>query len=166
MKAKHTPALFVTLALSASALALRLELDQPGLAFPPAFPDDSRKQIQSVLEMDEAKYLGGTAINWVSTLRYAGNTQALNKFLDGLARCEGTVIHIRFADDVSQGGAWQVHHSAQDEGGRAFTIRINPAIIELSKLSIPAIRGPGHAETPQSPQEEESKNIERSEAGE
>lgn len=142
------PIVIAFVLVSMPAWALFMELDRPGLALPEGFPEESRKEIQQVLESSGCNFLGGSALNWNTTLRYSGSTRALTAFLSGLSNCEGTIIRISFVESLPQAGDWYVHHSAHEGKGFALHIRVNMGSdkINLSELVLPAIQGISKAE--------------------
>ncbi len=131
------------LAFSNPLQALYSELDQPGLAYPAEFDEDTRKELQQILEHKDYEFLGGSAINWMTNLNYKGSTKSLNSFLHALSNCEGVITHISFVESIPKGGNWQVYHSAHENGGFGFRIRVsvNSNNIQLTELVLPEIRG-------------------------
>jgi len=138
----------IFVAISTPAQAWFVELDRPGLALPEDFRKESRKEIQQVLEHPDCKFLGGSALNWNTALRYAGSTKNLNLFLHALSNCEGAIIQVSFVESLPEDGDWHVHHSAHERGGFVFHVRISMASdkINLVELTLPEIRGTSNAE--------------------
>lgn len=125
-------------------LASHTELDTPTVAFPANYSETKRERISAVLGSKKCKFVRGHALNFFTTLIYQGDTQALNFFLEDLAKCPGLTIHVSFLKPKDCGHAlsgndWAVHHSA----GQAdrFDVRINLSSqqIELEKLYLPDI---------------------------
>lgn len=125
-----------------------MELDRPGLALPEGFSEESRKEFQQILEHSDYEFLGGSAINWNTNLRYEGSTKKLNSFLHALSNCDGGIITISFVESIPQGGDWHVHHSAHEKGGFGFHIRVSTSSenIHLTELIIPEIRSISNTE--------------------
>lgn len=142
-------------ASSLPAWALAGELKQPGLAFPPDFPQALHQQIQTNLTRPECVFVGGRFLNWTTQLNYNGSVAALNQLLAGLAQIPGARIQVRFS---SADTAWQVSHSAMEP--LHFRISINPEAPDFhwSELSLPVIPGPPATA---SPREEEPRTPER-----
>ncbi|MDC0325683.1 hypothetical protein OAM01_02890 [bacterium] len=128
--------------ISNPAQALYMVLDRPGLALPDGFSEESRKGFQQVLEHSDYKFLGGSAMNWNTNLRYEGSTKKLNSFLHALSNCDGVIITLTFVESLPQGGDWHVHHSANEKGGFGFHIRVSTSSdnIQLTELILPVIR--------------------------
>ncbi len=106
----------ILLATAAQSFALTFELDRPGLAIPKDFPAATRTNLLAVLERPDCKFLGGTGFNSDTNLKYGGDTLALNRFLDALARCPGLTLSIRFYRyDESEKLDWVVDHSCDRE---------------------------------------------------
>ncbi|MCP5520725.1 MAG: hypothetical protein H7A46_04185 [Verrucomicrobiales bacterium] len=127
--------------------ALAGDLDRPGLAFPEGFSPDLRERIMSVLTAAPETYAGGHFVNALTTLRYAGDTAALNRFLAGLAGCPGMRLQVGFAAEP-EAPAWTVIHNAWGDATLVH-VRINPAAkdLKLADLVIPEIAGPTPAST-------------------
>ena len=125
------------------ASALKFNLNRPGLALPEGFNEGTRMTIQNILEKPECKFIAGSALNWTTTLNYGGNTESLNHFIHSLSEIDGTRISISFAESLPDNCRWQVFHSAMDQNGMKFQIRINlhDNGVDLTQLFIPEIRG-------------------------
>lgn len=143
--------LFALLAILAAAapnaLALAGTLDRPSIAFPQSVDPHWRDSVTEALATEGAQFLDGRFINAATTLRYAGNTGALNLFLDRLARCSGLRLRIRF--DRALDANWTVHHNAWGDS-MALEVHINPdpAHINLPDLVLPEIVGSAAAKEP------------------
>ena len=82
----------VLLACAAPVLALAGTLDSPGVAFSGDYPKDAGDQVMAALTRKDCKFLGGEFVNWFTTLRYRGDTKALNLFLGDLVKCPGAAV--------------------------------------------------------------------------
>ena len=93
-----------------------------------------------ILDAPEAKFLGGQFINAVTTLRYGGDTGALNQFLAGLAECSEARIRVQFVRDLDS--AWRLQHNGWSDG-REFLVQIGLGSdrIHLEEIQWPLIRG-------------------------
>lgn len=140
---KTLPAFALTALLAATSLpqawALGGDLDRPGIALPERFDPDLRQRIMAVLTAEPDTYAGGGFVNAHSTLRYAGDTAALNRFLAGLAGCAGLRLQVAFTADPNA-PAWTVTHDAWKEPCR-FEVRVNTAAgkISAAELVLPEI---------------------------
>lgn len=119
--------------------ALAGDLDHPGIAFPEGFSPHLREQIMTVLTAAPATYVGGRFVNAQTTLRYAGDTAAVNRFLAGLAGCPGMRVQVVFAAEP-EAPAWSLLHNAWSDA-TLLRVRINPQAkgIKLEELILPEI---------------------------
>lgn len=125
------------------AFGLAGDLREPGLAFPVDFPDSARAAITAALRQPGAGFAGGRFINWTTTLRYEGNTQALNRFLDGLVQCPGIAVSVRFQPRHGDTDCeWTVSHSAEEPGDVTVHVNLQSGRVRLEDLVIPAAKGP------------------------
>jgi hypothetical protein len=130
----------VLLVCAAPVFALAGTLDSPGVAFSGDYPKDAHDQVMSALTRKDCKFLGGEFVNWFTTLRYQGETKALNLFLGDLVKCPATAVHVGFKkldDDCD----WRVSHDAH---GNRFQIEVNlnSKKIKLEDLYVPEAKGP------------------------
>jgi hypothetical protein len=133
-------AVAVLLACAAPVFALAGTLDSPGVAFSGDYPKDARGQVMAALTRKDCKFLGGHFVNWFTTLRYGGDTKALNLFLGDLVKCPGATVHVGFKkldDDCD----WRVSHDAH---GNRFQVEVNlnSKQIKIEDLYIPEAKGP------------------------
>ena len=135
--------LFLVFGLAVRAFALAGELKEPGLAFPEGFSESARTNIMASLRRPDCKFLGGQFINLFTSLRYAGDTLALNLFLDGLVKCPGVALSVRFQKDPMPDDCdWLVSHVASKPGRIAVDVNLKSSRIKLDKLVIPESKGP------------------------
>ncbi len=131
------------------AFGLAGDLREPGLAFPVDFPDSARAAIMAALRPAGASFVGGRFVNWVTTLRYAGDTQTLNHFLDGLVKCPGVAVSVRFQPrEPDPGCEWTLSHSAEEPGEVTVQVNLRSGRVRLEDLVIPAAKGPALPPTP------------------
>jgi hypothetical protein len=125
------------------ALALAGDLSEPGIALPAHYTETVRSNIMAALRQPDCRFLGGRFLNSHTSLNYAGNTRALNFFLDGLAKCAGVTLSVSFTFDALPDDRcdWHVSHQA---GPNRFHVRVNlkSSQIKLAELVIPAVKGP------------------------
>ena len=81
--------LFLLFGAATRVFGLAGELKEPGLAFPEGFSESARTNIMASLRRPDCTFLGGHFINSFTSLKYGGETLALNLFLEGLAKCPG-----------------------------------------------------------------------------
>jgi hypothetical protein len=126
-------------AAQASVFALAGVLDAPGVSFAKDYPASSRALVMKALNRADCKFLGGSFINWSTTLRYAGGSHALNAFMGDLTKCPHATINIRFRKDLSDAD-WEVSHTPS--GGDRFDILINLTSqqVKLDELMLPEFK--------------------------
>ena len=130
----------VLLACAAPAFAEAGSLDSPGVAFPGDYPKDAQDKVMAALARKDCKFFGGMFVNWFTTLRYGGDTKALNLFLGDLAKCPGVTVHVGFKkldDDCD----WRVSHDATDNRFKV-EVNLNSKQVKLEDLYIPEAKGP------------------------
>lgn len=120
--------------------ALAGDLDHPDLSWPKDFDPSLRDRITAVLTESPETFAGGRFVNAQTTLRYSGDTTALNRFLSGLMACD-VELNVRFSKDPED-PPWTLAHDAW-RAPRQFSMRINPSAqgVDLAELEIPTIRG-------------------------
>ncbi|MEN9575201.1 MAG: hypothetical protein RL514_3056 [Verrucomicrobiota bacterium] len=132
-------------ATAANAFALAGDLKEPGVALPQDYPKAAQDQVMAALKQPDCKFLKGHFINWHTSLLYAGETKALNLFLDALAKCPGVTLHVSFTTDPvprDDGQCdWFVSHDAH---ANSFHVRVNlkSERLKLPDLQLPAVKGP------------------------
>lgn len=136
------------LALVTRVLALAGDLSEPGIAFPADFPQPARIRITESLKHPDCKFLGGRFVNWITHLKYSGETKGLNLFLENLAKCPGVVLSVRFREDNFEDGCdWVIDHISNDDTCQlVLTVNLKSPRIKLSELAIPDAKGPPAAE--------------------
>jgi hypothetical protein len=129
---------------ASSAFASAGVLTSPSLAFPKDFSASTRTHILAALQPPpKGKFLGGEFVNSSTTLRYSGDTSALNQFLSGLAKCPGASLLVGFSKTlVPDDCDWMVSHNAVQEGTLFVYINLKSSRIDLEQLSIPESKGP------------------------
>jgi hypothetical protein len=102
--------LSLTLLLSVGITAL----DAPKLSFGDEYPEVARKSVRAVLNGEGSLFLGGAELNGMTSLRYQGNTGALNRFLSGLANCLDVTMQVSFTGELDQDTDWRVFHEPHE----------------------------------------------------
>ena len=140
----HVGCLLVAFGLLTRALGMAGELAEPSLAFPEGFPESARTNLMAALRRPEGKFLGGHFINWITTLNYGGDTAALNRFLESLAKCPGIHLSVRFSSESTMAGCdWMIaSHTANDPYQFVVRVNLKSARIRLEELLIPDSVGP------------------------
>jgi hypothetical protein len=117
--------LLCVFALTTCALALaRFDLKEPQLAFPAGFPESDRTNIMASLSRPDCKFVGGSFVNSFTSLKYGGDTRALNLFLEGLVKIPGVVLSMRFHTERTPDDCdWHVSHMAGKP--REFAVHVN-----------------------------------------
>ena len=144
----HTLFLLFVFALTTHALAAaRFDLKEPELAFPKGFPESARTNILAALRRSDCKFIGGSFINSFTSLKYGGNTLALNLFLKGLVKCRGVVLSVRFhTDRAPEDCDWTVAHMASNPAEITVHVNLKSSRINVDELVIPESKGPPLAE--------------------
>lgn len=130
---------------AANAFALAGDLTEAGVALPAGYPKAAQDQVMAALERPDCKFLKGHFINWHTSLLYAGETKALNQFLDALAKCPGVTLYVSFTTDPvprDDGQCdWFVSHDAH---ANSFHVRVNlkSERLKLPELRLPVVKGP------------------------
>jgi hypothetical protein len=115
-------------------------LDAPGVTFPGDNPKDAQDRVMATLTRKDCKFLAGEFVNWFTTLRYRGETKALNLFLGDLEKCPGATVHVglKKLDDECD---WRVSHDALDNRFQV-EVNLNSKQVKLEDLYIPEAKGP------------------------
>jgi hypothetical protein len=130
-------------ALTFRSFGLAGDLTKPALAFPRGFPESAQTNILSALQQTDSRFIGGSFLNSSTTLKYGGDTRALNSFLEGLVKCTGVILSVRFdAESDSEDCDWLVTHSALQPGRFTVHVKLKSSHIKLDDLTIPESKGP------------------------
>lgn len=122
------------------ASAIRGRLDSADVAYAESYPAEARIKVRSALQREGCKFLGGSFINSVSRLQYAGNAASLSRQLDDLTKCPEVKVSVQFRK-LAEKCDWIIVHDADDN---RFTVQINlnSDQIDLEKLDLPSVNGP------------------------
>src|SRR5690349_5558726 len=85
------------------------ELTSPSVPFAKNYPASAKAKVNAALTQKGCTFLGGFGLNSWTSLRYSGDTLALNQFLDSLVKCPGATVHVslkKLVDDCD----WRVGH--------------------------------------------------------
>ncbi|KAA5546938.1 hypothetical protein FYK55_00495 [Roseiconus nitratireducens] len=108
----------------------------------PELPEPIRRQIESAFKGEKSKYTRGTWTNAKITLRFSGDTLAVNALLDQLAKCPSITTSVSFkalSDDCD----WKIINDTRRSGKRVDVIlNLDSPQIRLEELTIPPIPGP------------------------
>jgi hypothetical protein len=116
------------------------ELKEPFLAVK-GYADADYKALKAVLQRSDCKFLGGAELTLSSSLRYGGDTTALNKFIAALSLCPKLSVRVSFYKP-SPGGVecdWMV---TQMSASTELVVRINLASekVNIEKLYLPPVK--------------------------
>jgi hypothetical protein len=134
--------LLLLLGFTLTARCAYVDLTQPSLAFPRDFPESTKTNILARLRPTDCKFIEGWALNASTTLKYAGDTAALNRFLQALATCPGIRLYVCFADNPDEDSDWMLTHNAHQPGYLETQVNLKSKQIKLDALAIPEIKGP------------------------
>lgn len=137
--------LLVLLLGVASAYALSIQRNSPGIEYPKNFDKKTASAIDSVLTDKQFHYLNGLTNYWEpkyeTTLVYDGDVSSLNHFIARMTAVRGIRVHLTFSHDLSKetgsalsAGSWWVMYSRVTPN--VVTIRINLAAPKLANLEI------------------------------
>jgi hypothetical protein len=140
--------LMVLFGLAGNAFAEYHELTEPSIAFPGGFPESARTNILARLRRTDCKFISGAELNASTSLKYGGDTVALNNFMKGLATCPGVTLSVRFFDRADDDGwDWMAAHYAYQPGDFVVHMNLKSTRIKLDALAIPEIKGPNLPQT-------------------
>jgi hypothetical protein len=142
MKKMQPLACLLLLGFALTAMAAYVDLTEPSLVFPRDFPESTKTNILARLRPTDCKFVAGWALNASTTLKYAGDTSALNRFLQALATCPGVTVSVCFADDLDEDSDWTLTHNAHQPGYLVTHVNLKSKQIKLDALAIPEIKGP------------------------
>ena len=131
----------LTLAASGSlARAAYDELKEPHLWIKDYSKADY-KALDAVLNRKDCKFLGGAELNASSSLRYGGDTTALNKFIAALSLCPRVIVHVNFYRP-GPGAVESDWHVTQMAPSPELVVRINLASekVSVEKLYLPPVK--------------------------
>jgi hypothetical protein len=143
MKKTRSIVCVVLVGVALVAPAAYHELKQPSLALPTDFPESAKTNILARLQPTDCKFVSGSTLNASTTLKYAGDTAALNRFLEGLATCPGVTLSVSFSDGPEEDWDWTITHNAHQPGYLGAQVNLRSKQIKLDGLVIPQIKGPG-----------------------
>ena len=133
--------LFVFGLLIPMAFGMAGDLDKPSLSF--SQNSTIRDKVMGVISSKEFKFLGGHFINADTTLEYAGDSAAVNTFLDRLAKCAGVHVHVSFSSDTDglfsgekTDADWTLNHNAWIDDS-VFNVMVRTERIAKSAVRIP-----------------------------
>lgn len=137
--------LLVLLLSLASAYALSIERNSPGIEYTKNFDKKTASAIDAVLNDKQFHYLNGLTSYWEpkfeTTLVYDGDAGSLNRFIAQMCAVHGIRVHLTFSPDLSKetgsalsAGSWWVLYSHVTP--EVITIRINLAAPKLANLEI------------------------------
>ena len=137
---------FVLLAMfsqTAFAVVIPIEsIDGIHLNLSPDLPEPVRRQIESSLKSDGCTCTGGSWTNARITLRYSGDTAAVNELLNQLARCPSITLSVSFKA-LNANCDWKVVNDTRNSGERLNVILNHQSPrIRLGELVIPPSKGP------------------------
>jgi hypothetical protein len=132
-------ALVALAAISSLASAASQSLDTPALSLGKNYPEADYQKIKQVLERKDCKYLGGGWLNKHTSLRYGGDTTALNHFIEALSLCPNVQVQVLFFQGPAVDCDWMVTHTAPSN---KLVVRINLASenVKMEALYLPPVK--------------------------
>jgi hypothetical protein len=105
------------------------------------FSDGDYKQLKRVLERKDCKFLGGGSLNSFTSLQYAGDTTAVNRFVEALSLCPQVTVRVIFFRPGAGGSEsdWMV---TQEGNSHELVVRINLASnnVKMENLYLPPVK--------------------------
>lgn len=122
-------------------------LDAPSLTMAKDYPDADYEKIKAVLERKNCKFLGGAQLNAHTSLKYGGDTTALNLFVEALSLCPNVTVHVNFYRPGPGGAEWD-WMVTQDAPSNELVVRINleSENVKLEALYLPPVKAEKPAE--------------------
>ncbi|WP_442511099.1 hypothetical protein SH528x_002764 [Novipirellula sp. SH528] len=110
------------------------------IPFTLGYPKQAVIQVVAALKSDNCRFVDGQSNMRVSTLRFRGDTTAINVMLKRLADCPATTVAVSFKA-MDHPCDWQIDHSVRSN---TFGVIVNlkSARIRLEELIIPPAKGP------------------------
>ena len=110
------------------------------IPFTQGYPRHAVIQVVDALKSDNCRFVDGTSNMRVSTLRFRGDTIAVNDMLKKLADCPVATVAVSFRE-MDHTCDWRIDHSVRSN---TFGVIINlkSARIRLDELIIPPAKGP------------------------
>ena len=141
------PAVVVTLvailfatSTSQFAFAIGGPLKSPaGISQDAKYPDHAQEKLVAALSRKDSRFVGGSFVNWISTIRYEGDTRALGLFVRDLSKCPGITVSIVFAALGTED--WVAVHDAHNHTVQ-IQINLKSKRVDLQDLALPSIKGP------------------------
>jgi hypothetical protein len=117
--------------MSAVAFARGGMLSGPQAYVPDGFDAGA---VLAVLKADGYRFVSGSFINEFTNFSYAGDTAGLNKFLAGLAACDGIEVRLRFSKEkgVAPLSYGPDAKSAPCQWGISQVVRRQPALLTVT----------------------------------
>ena len=118
------------------------ELKEPSVARTPDYHEADYKEIVAVLKRPDCKFLGGSALNAHTALRYGSDTIGLNKFIEALSQCPHVRVHVKFYRP-SPGQPecdWTVTHMPRPKMDFVVRINLESKHIKLEDLYLPPVK--------------------------
>lgn len=134
-----TASLFIVTANPAFGIVVPIGLASR-LPFSNDYPEHARQQVRAALETRDCRFIEGHSTMRVSTLRFRGDTTAMNVMLKRLADCPAATVTVSFKTMDGEFD-WQVIHSVKSDKF-AVIVNLKSNQIKIEELSIPPAKGP------------------------
>ncbi|TWT79502.1 hypothetical protein CA13_09040 [Planctomycetes bacterium CA13] len=110
------------------------------IPFTLGYPKHAVIQVVAALKSDNYRLVDGQSNMRVSTLRFRGDTTAINDMLKKLADCPVATVAVSFRA-IDHTCDWQIDHSVRSNTF-AVIVNLKSARIRLEELIIPSANGP------------------------
>ncbi|GAA5511104.1 hypothetical protein [Novipirellula caenicola] len=135
----------VTLALllveSAPASAIVVQLQSASqVPYTNDYPKYAREQVRAAFQTENCGFIDGTTNVSSATVRFAGNTTALNNQLLKLSTCPSATLSVSF-EEMEHNCDWRIVYFVKP-AKFLVTVNLGSKQIELEHLKIPPSTGP------------------------
>ena len=110
------------------------------IPFASDYPKHAVIQVVAALKTDNCRFIDGESNLRVSTLRFRGNTTAINEMLKRLADCPAATVAVSFKKNDHKCD-WQIVHLVSSNTFRVI-INLKSTRIGIEELTIPPAKGP------------------------
>ena len=137
----------LTLLLCSEQLAFALlvpisSIDRIWASFASEIPESVRKQVETALKSKDCNFIDGNWFNGRISLRFAGDTSAVNEMLQQLASCPTVTLNVSFKalkDDCD----WMIVNDMRRSHSKFdLIVNLKSKNIRLEDLLIPSLQGP------------------------
>ncbi|TWU44714.1 hypothetical protein Poly51_59830 [Rubripirellula tenax] len=134
-----TSAMLLVTSAPASAIVVQLQ-SASQVPFTNDYPKYAREQVRAAFQTENCGFIDGTTNMSSATVRFAGNTAALNMQLLSLSTCPTATLSVAF-EEMEHSCDWRIVYSVK-LAKFLVTVNLGSKRIELEHLKIPPSTGP------------------------